>query len=52
MPADRPEKFFDRNAAIIDYNLGNRAVWVAGETDIYDRAYQLEERGPIRRVLP
>jgi hypothetical protein len=52
MPAERPEKFFDRNTAIIDYNLGNRAVWVAGETDIYDRNYQLERRGPIRRVLP
>jgi len=52
VPEERPEKFFDRNRAIIDYNLGTRAVWVAGETDIFDRNYHLEERGPIRRVLP
>ena len=52
VPEKRPEKFFDRNRAIIDYNLGTRAVWVAGETDIFDRNYHLEERGPIRRVLP
>lgn len=52
VPEERPEKFFDRNRAIIDYNLGTRAVWVAGKTDLYEGNYHLEERGPIRRVLP
>jgi hypothetical protein len=52
VPEERPQKFFDRNAAIIDYNLGNRAVWVAGETTLYERSYELDERGPIHRVLP
>ncbi|NQW17078.1 MAG: DUF2723 domain-containing protein [Chloroflexi bacterium] len=52
IPENRPERFFDRNTAIIDYNLGSRAVWVAGETKLYESSYELEERGPIHRLLP
>ena len=52
LPEAKPDEFLNRIRAAIDFNLGVRPVYVAGEIGFFEKEYTLERAGEIYRVLP
>jgi hypothetical protein len=52
LPEAKPAQFEDRIYEAVDFNLGVRPVYVAGEIEFFEREYTLEPAGEIYRVLP
>ncbi|MCH8223336.1 MAG: DUF2723 domain-containing protein [Chloroflexi bacterium] len=52
LPEVKPDEFLNRIRVAIDFNLGVRPVYVAGEIGFFEKEYTLEPAGEIYRVLP
>jgi hypothetical protein len=52
LPERKPPEFVNRIREVIDFNLGLRPVYVAGEIGFFEQEYTLEPAGEIYRVLP
>ncbi len=52
LPEEMPDQFLNRIRVAIDFNLGVRPVYVAGEIGFFEKEYTLEPAGEIYRVLP